>query len=103
MDSCESCKNFEYKDRYCKLLQINWMPENFGCNKYVSKEKGGTDYCEPKNKKLYGFCGNFTHIDDVDILPRIYKCPKCLYLFNGRDDPDKCPRCGANVKKGGAE
>lgn len=40
MDNCETCKNFTCKDRYCKLLQINWIPENFGCNKYVSKEKG---------------------------------------------------------------
>lgn len=31
-------------------------------------------------------------------LPRIYKCPKCLYLFNGRDNPDKCPKCGTEIK-----
>ena len=36
-------------------------------------------------------------------LPRIYKCPKCLYLFNGKYDPNKCPRCGAKIKQGGAE
>ena len=58
------------------------------------------DYCELKNKRSYGFCGNFTRIDDADLLPRIYKCPKCLYLFNGRDDPNKCPNCGASIKKG---
>ena len=34
--SCEGCKHFVKKDRYCKLLQINWIPENFGC---VRKEE----------------------------------------------------------------
>lgn len=42
-------------------------------------------------------------LKDADPLPRIYKCPKCLYLFNGRYDPDKCPKCGAKLEKGGAE
>ena len=58
------------------------------------------DYCELMNKKTYGFCGNFTRIDNVNLLPRIYKCPKCLQLFNGRDDPNKCPNCGTSIKKG---
>lgn len=34
-DLCESCKNFDSSDRYCKLLQINWLPEDFGCNKHT--------------------------------------------------------------------
>ena len=32
-------------------------------------------------------------------IPTIYKCPKCLYLFNGRDKPDKCPKCGEKIRK----
>ena len=59
------------------------------------------NYCELMNKKSYGFCGNFPRINGaVDLLPRIYKCPKCLQLFNGRDDPNKCPNYGASIKKG---
>ena len=30
---CVNCKNFEKSDNYCKLLQINFMPDDFGCNK----------------------------------------------------------------------
>lgn len=37
MDSCETCM---YKDQ--------------------------PNYCEMKNKKLYGFCGNFTRLDDAE-------------------------------------
>ena len=30
---CENCIYFTQKDRYCKKLQINWIPNNFACNK----------------------------------------------------------------------
>lgn len=36
--SCLKCVNFSKEDNYCKLLQINWLPDNFGCNN--GKEKG---------------------------------------------------------------
>lgn len=35
--SCLKCENFSKEDNYCKLLQINWLPDNFGCNN--GKEK----------------------------------------------------------------
>ena len=53
MDNCESCKNFDRKDRYCKLLQINWIPENFGCNKHVSKENGAIECQKNCRECLY--------------------------------------------------
>ena len=28
---CESCRKFDSSDRYCRLLQINHLPEEFGC------------------------------------------------------------------------
>lgn len=40
----------------------------------------------------------YSPLKDIPI-PTIYKCPKCLYLFNGRDMPDKCPRCSEQVKE----
>jgi len=30
---CEKCANYISEDGYCKVLQINWLPTNFGCNK----------------------------------------------------------------------
>lgn len=30
---CINCRNFDESDNYCKLLQINFLPEGFGCNK----------------------------------------------------------------------
>lgn len=33
LETCEKCKQFDDSDRYCKLLQINHLPEGFGCNK----------------------------------------------------------------------
>ena len=33
VNSCENCNYFDVKDRYCKLLQINWLPNDFSCNK----------------------------------------------------------------------
>ena len=30
-------------------------------------------------------------------IPKIYKCPKCLYVFSGINSPDKCPNCGATM------
>ena len=32
---CVNCKNFEESDNYCKLLQINFLPDGFGCNKGI--------------------------------------------------------------------
>lgn len=34
--SCKNCKNFNPKDNYCSLLQINWLPDDFEC---VKKER----------------------------------------------------------------
>lgn len=30
---CIHCLNFNSEDNYCKLLQINWLPDGFGCTK----------------------------------------------------------------------
>ena len=31
---CSCCKNFNGSpDNYCRLLQINWLPNDFGCLK----------------------------------------------------------------------
>lgn len=30
---CVNCENFNKSDNYCKLLQINFLPDGFGCNK----------------------------------------------------------------------
>lgn len=30
---CINCRNFDESDNYCKLLQINFLPDGFGCNK----------------------------------------------------------------------
>lgn len=30
---CTECKNFEKLDNYCRMLQINFLPDEFGCNK----------------------------------------------------------------------
>ena len=37
---CENCKYYsnQFGDRYCALLQINHLPDDFGCNKYESIE-----------------------------------------------------------------
>ena len=37
---CENCKYYsnQFEDRYCALLQINHLPDDFGCNKYESIE-----------------------------------------------------------------
>ena len=36
---CEKCENFDntQNERYCKVLQINWLPKQFGCNKFKSR------------------------------------------------------------------
>lgn len=36
---CEDCANFIAKDRYCKVLNINWMPDNFECNRGIKRER----------------------------------------------------------------
>lgn len=43
LSNCETCKNFDSSDRYCKLLQINWLPEDFGCNKYAEYKENEND------------------------------------------------------------
>lgn len=39
--SCLKCENFSKEDNYCKLLQINWLPDNFGCNNGKEKVRKG--------------------------------------------------------------
>lgn len=34
---CTDCKNFEASDNYCRMLQINFLPDEFGCNKGEKK------------------------------------------------------------------
>lgn len=34
---CTECKNFEASDNYCRMLQINFLPDEFGCNKGEKK------------------------------------------------------------------
>lgn len=34
---CVNCENFDESDNYCKLLQINFLPDGFGCNKGVGE------------------------------------------------------------------
>ena len=29
---CKNCIKYSKNDNYCKLLQLNWLPEGFGCN-----------------------------------------------------------------------
>lgn len=36
---CTECTYFTKSDRYCRKLQINWIPEDFGCNQGKEKKR----------------------------------------------------------------